>query len=247
MELPPSNDPTPPPLFKMRRIKKDDYWSFIRLIAPNAQLPPGKKAWESSDTNLAYCLKCKSSFSFKSGSSASIRKHMNEKHPQDLSRAGREQASRRVAIALHATRKSDAMMFSPRKRTRKIDPADEEMATRAFIDWIAKRLRPLSVADDKELRVFLTLIQTMRGLYELPSRRTITEKMQNHCQFKRSLVKTQIAEDADFYSLTSDMWTSRATDSYISLTIHFVNSNFEMMTYTLDVMSFRGKHTGTQD
>ncbi|KAF4145950.1 putative zinc finger bed domain-containing protein 1-like [Phytophthora infestans] len=106
------------------------------------------------------------------------------------------------------------------------------MATRALIEWIAKCLRPLSIVEDEELRFFITLVQTMHGIYELPSRRTITERMQAHGQQLRSLLKEKIAEEVDFYSLTTDMWTSRTTDSYIA--------------YTLEVASFCGKHTGVR-
>ncbi|KAF4031496.1 hypothetical protein GN244_ATG16664 [Phytophthora infestans] len=245
-DTPPPSSPPPVPLFKMPRVHKQEYWSFVRLVAPSTEMPPGQTAWKTTEAELAYCLKCKTTFKYRSGSSASIRKHMNHEHPHEIGSVGREAAVKRVENALASKRKSSAVIFSPTKRTKKINPAEEEMATRALIEWIAKCLRPLSIVEDEELRFVIALVQTMHGIYELPSCRTITERMQAHAQQLRSLLKEKIAEEVDFYSLTTDMWTSRTTDSYIALTIHFMTDFFELRSYTLEVASFCGKHTGAR-
>ena len=43
---------------------------------------------------------------------------------------------------------------------------------------------------------------------------------------------------------TSDMWTSKARDSYVSLTASFIDKNFYMHRYVPFVKHFPGKHTG---
>ncbi|KAJ8867100.1 hypothetical protein PR048_032962 [Dryococelus australis] len=45
-------------------------------------------------------------------------------------------------------------------------------------------------------------------------------------------------------SLTSDLWTSRANDSYISLTCHYLDECFNMTSYVLGNSNFPGEHTG---
>ena len=44
------------------------------------------------------------------------------------------------------------------------------------------------------------------------------------------------------FSFTTDIWSSRANDSYISLTAHFL-VNFERQNIVLNVASFNGQHT----
>ncbi|KAG1704681.1 hypothetical protein DVH05_005610 [Phytophthora capsici] len=182
-DTPPPSSPPPLPLLKMPRVHKQDYWPFVFFVAPSTEMPPGQAAWKTTDE----CLKCKTTFKYRSGSSASIRKLMTHEHPQELGSVGRE------AAVKPSKRKSSAVIFSPTKRTKKTNPAEEEMATRALIGWI-----------------------TTDGIYELPSRRTITERMQTHAQQLRSLFKETIDEEVYFYSLTTDMWTSSTTDSYIA-------------------------------
>lgn len=95
------------------------------------------------------------------------------------------EASKMVNEVLASKRKTDASFFSPSKRAKHAISAQEEMAARLLIDWICKCLRPLGVTEDKELRFFVTFSQTISGIYELPSRTTITERLQVHAQRKR--------------------------------------------------------------
>ncbi|KAE9130640.1 hypothetical protein PF007_g4414 [Phytophthora fragariae] len=140
----------------MPRVHKQEYWAFIDLVAPSEQLPQGKEQWSSSDATLAYCHKCKATFEYKSGTSANVRKHLRQAHPNVILKTHGSmelsEASKMVNEALASKRKSGASFLSPSKRAKRVTPAQEEMATRLLIDWICKCLRPLGVTEDKELR-----------------------------------------------------------------------------------------------
>ena len=43
---------------------------------------------------------------------------------------------------------------------------------------------------------------------------------------------------------TTDMWTSRVNDSYLSLTLHFIDGSFRLHRWTPFVRNFHGRHTG---
>ncbi|KAF4029519.1 hypothetical protein GN244_ATG18736 [Phytophthora infestans] len=118
----------------MPRVHKQEYWSFVRLVAPSTKMPPGQTAWKTMDAELAYCLKCEITFKYKSGSSASNRNHMTHEHPLELGNAGQDTAVKRVTNALASKRESSAVIFFPTKRRKKINPAEEEMTTRALIE-----------------------------------------------------------------------------------------------------------------
>ena len=45
-------------------------------------------------------------------------------------------------------------------------------------------------------------------------------------------------------ALTTDGWTSRATESYITITAHFINDNWEMKNYVLQTRPMHESHTG---
>ena len=51
-------------------------------------------------------------------------------------------------------------------------------------------------------------------------------------------------KDADFYCITTDMWSSRAKQSYIAVTIHYLTDSFDMRSHLLETNEFPEAHTG---
>nr|XP_047126646.1 uncharacterized protein LOC105850668 [Hydra vulgaris] len=45
-------------------------------------------------------------------------------------------------------------------------------------------------------------------------------------------------------AITTDGWTSRSQDPYMTLTLHYINSQFELKKYVLNFDNFVGRHTG---
>ncbi len=58
-------------------------------------------------------------------------------------------------------------------------------------------------------------------------------------------VKTVISElrQVDFYASTTDLWSSRTTEPYMSYTVHFLTQDFELKTHCLGVVYFPESHT----
>ncbi len=50
-------------------------------------------------------------------------------------------------------------------------------------------------------------------------------------------------EDCDGLGASTDMWTSRSNDCYMSSTIHFINKHFELKKFVLACQPFNGQHT----
>ena len=51
-----------------------------------------------------------------------------------------------------------------------------------------------------------------------------------------------VVASAEFVSCTTDMWSSRSGDGYISLTCHFITSDFKMCYHNLQTHHFPGTH-----
>jgi len=59
-------------------------------------------------------------------------------------------------------------------------------------------------------------------------------------------VKDQLEKDLPHckqIALTTDCWTSRAEDPFISLTLHYINKNFKLKKFILNFDNFTGRHT----
>jgi hypothetical protein len=64
----------------MRGSENPEYWSFIKLIAPNNT----NEIWKSSECVGAFCTKWKLGLKYVTSNPASISRHMNHKHKKDL-------------------------------------------------------------------------------------------------------------------------------------------------------------------
>lgn len=106
--------------------------------------------------------------------------------------------------------------------------------------------RPLSTVDSPN---FIQMLKTFDGRYTLPSRRSITDEELPHMFMEICTKIQQVVEDnkTDFlpmFSFTTDLWSSCTMEPYISLTVHFVTADFQMMKYVLDTRYIPDRHTG---
>ncbi|XP_065674961.1 uncharacterized protein LOC105848291 isoform X3 [Hydra vulgaris] len=113
-----------------------------------------------------------------------------------------------------------------------------------FMRCIVALSRPFSVADHEEIKEFFKK--------QLP--RVTVKNSTTFAKFKLPLLYEQIHKqifteleqelpEVDGFALTSDMWTSRANEAYMSLTLHFVNRNFNLIKKVISCKHFPGSHT----
>ena len=80
-------------------------------------------------------------------------------------------------------------------------------------------MRPLGIANDPG---FQNLLKYLELRYSVPSRTTVSKVIhKRHERAKEDLVKK--LRDAKAVSVTTDVWTSKAVQSFVTNTIHFVH------------------------
>lgn len=45
------------------------------------------------------------------------------------------------------------------------------------------------------------------------------------------------------FAFTTDSWTSRANEGFVSLTVHYINNSYELKNYTLKIQALPESHT----
>lgn len=86
--------------------------------------------------------------------------------------------------------------------------------------FIAKGLQPFSVIGDVG---FWHLIKVLDPNYTLPSRTSFsTEVIPDLYEKTRNNIKNELAK-AQSLALTTDSWTSRATESYVTVIVHYMS------------------------
>ena len=100
-------------------------------------------------------------------------------------------------------------------------------------------MQPSTIVEDKG---FNNLVHLLDSKYQLPSRRTVMWWLPNKYEEVKQLVKHQFTL-ASYVSLTTDIWTSRTAQSYMTITCHFIDELWEMRSLVLETFHFSTDHT----
>ncbi|RXN32801.1 zinc finger BED domain-containing 1-like protein [Labeo rohita] len=113
--------------------------------------------------------------------------------------------------------------------------------TDAITYHICKDMMPAHIVSKDGFR---RLIQTLDKRYQLPSRTHFTRfaipEMYEKC---KAGVEHELKQ-VKYFATTTDMWSSRTMEPYMSLTVHYVNDNFKMKSRCLQTAFFPEDHTG---
>jgi len=105
---------------------------------------------------------------------------------------------------------------------------------------IAKDNLSLSTTENEGFKYF---INTALPLYKLPGRTTISKLMDD----KYACISTQLKADflnIEHFVLTTDVWTDTLnTKSFLGLTVHYTNSNFQFQSVAIGVRALEKNHT----
>ena len=100
----------------------------------------------------------------------------------------------------------------------------------AVVDWIVDKQLPFSAASGECFEKMVNVLNKhSRNRIKVKSRKTLTK----HTEARAEEILTEICcvisairEDMRSCSFTTDIWTSRSMDSYISLTVHFIDRDW---------------------
>lgn len=137
----------------------------------------------------------------------------------------------------HLKRKHNILVNEPKKPRRLCE--DQEKITRALCKWIIRDRLPLSCVSHG-LPDFLGEVVPE---FKVPNRATIKRMVMGMTTSLRADLANVISK-VKFLSITVDTWTSRANDSYLIVTGHWLTELFEKRNCTLGVKHLTESHTG---
>lgn len=113
--------------------------------------------------------------------------------------------------------------------------------TQAITEFIAKDMMPISIVTKPG---FTTLVSTMDKRYRIPSAThfsqvAIPELYKNCRQRVAKELKT-----VEFFATTTDLWSSRTSEPYQSLTVHYIDEDLNLKARCLQAAYFPDDHTG---
>jgi len=96
-----------------------------------------------------------------------------------------------------------------------------------------------------EGREFQELMEYCEPQYTVPSWKHISKLFDRYTSVK-SLLTNKLRSDAFSLSLTTDTWTTSSMEAYISLTCHFLTSQWEFVDCVFATRTFHDHHTGNK-
>jgi hypothetical protein len=216
-------------------------WRFIRMLAGEDLAKP-TSGWLPKHCTHVYCLKCNKIIGkYKSGDSKLASRHMELRHTTDL-----EDMKKAELAAQEPQRQMmhDLVQVS-NKRMKLCGTSDQENLKNLLALWIAESFRPLSIVEDPGFCLLIHYINEMKfAVGKLPCRSTITNHIHHLAAKGRVKLAQAISKEVKFFCVTTDIWTSRSLLSFMAVTLHYMNTNFELKSFNLEVAPFSGKYSG---
>lgn len=109
-----------------------------------------------------------------------------------------------------------------------------------LIKLICSEYLPFSLVENEQFKKFVSLLNPS---YVVPSRKTMSNSILDQVYIRlKDCVKNEL-KTATAISVTTDGWTSVSNDSYIALTVHFINEKNELRSFLLECVKFNERHT----
>jgi len=199
---------------------------------------------KSGDEKIAKCMTCGKEYKT-SGNTSNLADHIKRFHSSINNKINSEEVSIQSTSSNSdvSSVRSSCQSISPifkRSLHYKSSSQRKKDLDEALIMMIATDLQPFNIVNDAGFKKFINLLDPK---YVLPSKFTIREKLMKTLYLHGFNKLKEVLNDINYVAITTDCWTSVTTESYLSITCHFINTNYELKTTVLSTKSLTKNHT----
>ena len=121
------------------------------------------------------------------------------------------------------------------------DSAHAVVVMKSLAEFIAKDMQPITTVEGAGFCHFMSVVEPH---YVVPSRKHISGVLR--CLYDEVKERVVVGEldTATVVTLTTDFWTSAATDSYLGITAHFITASWQLESRVLQTHELAKQHTG---
>ncbi|XP_036957921.1 E3 SUMO-protein ligase ZBED1-like [Acanthopagrus latus] len=194
--------------------------------------------------NTVICKICRKAIAVKQSSTTNLFHHLRTNHSKEYEEyeklrdsAAQDKPSR---PAVQHTQQTLAESFS-----RKV-PYDRKSQrwqdiTNAITKFIAKEMLPMQLVEGKS---FIELLNVLDARYTVPSRKYFSGTALTTLYDKTRKAVMSEVQEVKHFATTTDLWSSRTSEPYLSLTVHFIDESWKLRSYCLQTSHFPDAHTG---
>ncbi len=187
----------------------------------------GKRLVDKTET---VCRHCGTRKPYDSGNTSSMATHLKRHHTG-------------VSLTGVKTKAAQQPLITAAFKQPLVAQSDRAKAiTNAIGVFIGADMRPYSVVQNEG---FKHMLKVLEPRYDIPSRTHFSEKIVPDLYEQEKKKVVDELSRASSVALTTDGWTSRGTESYVTITAHFITADWEMRSPVLQTRPLYESHTGT--
>jgi hypothetical protein len=111
----------------------------------------------------------------------------------------------------------------------------------SLIHWIILSQQPFSVVDEKS---FIELIHQLNPRYHVPTRQFVKRYIKQLFEFRLRNLSIDLKKITSKVALTADMWTSINNCAFLGVTLHWIDNDWCLRRFLLDIIPFHRSHSG---
>ena len=180
------------------------------------------------------------------GNTSNLRRHLKDHHPVESSKISKEKLPKRQddggASRQSTSQRQQQSISDAFQKYQKYERGSKQW--QKLMDSVAKCLaKDMMPIYTVEKSGFQQLLKDFDPRYQLPSRKYFSQqaipKLYNETREKI----IQQLESVEFFSATTDMWSSNTMEPYMSYTVHFIDSHWKLQSRCLETLYTPADHT----
>ena len=200
---------------------------------------------DENDNDMPTCKLCLKNVRAAGGNTSNLRRHLKDQHPVESSKISKDKPPKRrddgCESGQSTSQRQQQSITDAFAKFQKYERGGKQWQklTDSVTKCLAKDMMPIYTAEKSG---FQQLLKDFDPKYQLPSRKYFSQqailKLYNET---RETILQQL-ESAEFFSATSDMWSSNTMEPYMSYTVHFIDSDWKLHSRYLQTLYTPADH-----
>jgi hypothetical protein len=176
-----------------------------------------------NDNKIRFLIKCE-------GSTTKLRRHLLAQHAHIIVAEEEEQAA--LIVSEESSQKTMMAFLCDNSKSDHLY---------LYLKWICVRSRPISICMDEE---FVEMQEGLKKGYHKLDRHTVTNKLRSVSAVVKEILILMM--DGQHVALTTDHWSSVANTTFMAVTAHFIDENWELVSLTLGCSEHVGETSAVE-
>ena len=225
-----------------KKNTKSKVWKYFGFV-------PNEDGSGPSDSDSPKCKLCLKNVSARWANTSNLLNHLKLHHISEYREVARAQSSIPTSRSSRRDKfKKDGQQTLEQcvEKVKKFSTNSKEhrKLNEAVTNCLVRGVMPVYTVDKPGFRA---MIQALNPRYQLPCKDYFSKvAIPSMYENTRAQISLKMKKEAHYFSATTDLWSSCTSDPYLSLTVHYVDTEWNLQSHCLQANYMPEDHTGEQ-